>query len=252
MSQTTAFDQTEFDLAYPDGVENNYWTIARNRLLLSTIRRNGLAGENWIEVGCGRGVVVRHLRENGVACRGVELADVKPLADVATAVAVNQDARALPPSERAAYTGLLLLDVIEHLEVPEQFLSDLLEHLPNVQHVLVTVPARAEIWSNYDEFYGHFRRYDPALLKETLRAVGLTPRKTRYFFHALYPAARALLSLQKERAVKIAAPTGWQKPLHRLIAAGFMVESALLPGFVRGTSLLCLTGRAVDTPHRQR
>ena len=35
------------------------------------------------------------------------------------------------------------------------------------------MPARQEIWTNYDEFYGHFRRSDlPALRKEVEAAGG--------------------------------------------------------------------------------
>jgi hypothetical protein len=31
MSQTaTEFSRTQFDHAYPDGIENNYWNVARN------------------------------------------------------------------------------------------------------------------------------------------------------------------------------------------------------------------------------
>ena len=78
------------------------------------------------------------------------------------------DARQLEVAQRNEVRTILLLDVIEHLEDPVAFLAELRSHFPALRHLLLTVPARQELFSNYDEFNGHFRRYDPALLRELL------------------------------------------------------------------------------------
>jgi len=236
----TEFNQQEFDLAYPPGVEFNYWTVARNRILWSTLARQHWLDGAWLEVGCGRGIVLQFLRERGLNARGVELAPVEPLSTVAAHVITGQDVCTLPPEDRARPTGLLLLDVIEHLPDPVGFLRRLRESLPAVRRWLITVPAHPELWSNYDEFYGHQRRYTAQILEQQLTDAGLRPRHTRHFFHALYPAARLLLSSGRSRAVKISAPPPWQRPLHRLLGWGFQLESRLLPGSWPGTSLMCL------------
>jgi len=239
----TAFDQAEFDLAYPDGVERNYWSVARNRILHSAIVRAGLADLDWIEVGCGRGQVVKYLRSKNIRSTGVELADVRPLSGIEHAVFANMDATALP--DRGRFTGLMLLDVIEHIEDPIGFVRLLKTAYPNIRHLLVTVPARQEVWSNYDEFYGHFRRYDCSSLGREIGAMGFRPRHMHYFFHALYPAGRAVLALTGRRQVRVSAPHSWQRMLHRALGEAFYWENKVLPGSLPGTSLLCLA----DTAH---
>lgn len=235
---TTAFNQTEFDLAYPDGVEHNYWSVARNAILHSTISSAKLDQVKWIEVGCGRGQVVKYLRSRGIDTTGVELADVKPLAGIETHALTNTDASTLPGKER--FQAMMLLDVIEHIEDPKAFVRFLLGHYPNVRHLLVTVPARQEIWSNYDEFYGHFRRYSLQSLDKEVRDMGLVPARLHYFFHALYPVGRAVMALSGNRELKVSAPRGWERLLHRLIGSAFALESRIVPGNFAGTSLLCL------------
>jgi hypothetical protein len=133
---STEFNQPEFDLAYPPGVEFNSWTVARHHILGRALaRRRWLEGE-WLEVGCGRGIVLQFLRARGLEVRGVELA----------------------LAERSRPGGVVLLDVIEHLPDPVAFLQRLGESLPNVRRWVITVPAHPELWSNDNEFSGHPRR----------------------------------------------------------------------------------------------
>ncbi|MFN7768222.1 MAG: class I SAM-dependent methyltransferase [Planctomycetaceae bacterium] len=137
---STEFNQPEFDLAYPPGVEFNSWTVARHHILGRALARRRwlegvwLAGE-WLAVGCGRGIVLQFLRARGLEVRGVELA----------------------LAERSRPGGVLLLDVIEHLPDPVAFLQRLRESLPNVRRWVITVPAHPALWSK-NKFYGHPRR----------------------------------------------------------------------------------------------
>lgn len=236
----TEFSEQEFDLAYPPGVEFNYWTVARNRILWHALTRQRWVDQRWMEVGCGRGIVLQDLRRRGLEVQGVELAPVVPLPEVAAHVITGRDVCDLPASDRARPQGVLLLDVIEHLPDPAAFLGRLRDALPAVTRWLITVPAHPELWSNYDEFYGHHRRYTATLLHEQLRTARLRPLVTRHFFHLLYPAARLLLATRRQRAVRVAAPPQWQRPLHQILGWGFALESRLLPGSWPGTSLMCL------------
>ncbi|CAA0098534.1 Uncharacterised protein [Halioglobus japonicus] len=162
----TTFSDQQFELCYPEGIQFHWWNIARNRLLASILQRE--AGDNsvFLEVGCGRGPVVKGLREYGLNVHGVELADVQPIEGMQSFVDSGIDACDLPLERRSEITGLLLLDVIEHLPDPEQFLSKLVDSFPNLSVVIITVPTRKEIWSNFDDFYGHYRRYTLEMLNE--------------------------------------------------------------------------------------
>lgn len=236
----TEFSQNEFDLAYPPGVEYNYWTVARNHVLWNTLRTHNWTHKKWIEVGSGRGIVLKHLRKKGVPVHGVELAPVAPLPEIAEYLESGRDICDCPADQRSEFEGVLLLDVIEHLPEPVSFLSQLRASLPNTRHWIITVPACPELWSNYDEFYGHHRRYSPEVLEDQLRQSGLRPIETRYFFHSLYPAARLLLGSGRKREIAIKAPEVWQRPIHQILGLGFYWESRLFPNRWPGTSLMCV------------
>jgi hypothetical protein len=195
----------------------------------------GPANPVVLDVGCGRGLTVDFLRKAGVDCHGVELAGVEPLPGVRAFVSTAQDAFTLPEELRRRVTVLLLLDVVEHLPAPEEFLLGCVQHFPSLSRLIVTVPARAELWSNYDDFYGHLRRYDRQALQALIRPVASRGADAGYFFHALYPVMRAQLAVSSERPVAQQAPR-WPWP-HRVAARVFDLEQRLLPAGWYGTSL---------------
>ncbi len=235
----TAFDESQIQSAYPDGIERHYWHIVRNRVLEYWLERLNLGGKRLLEVGCGKGLVVRHLVQKGFDCDGVELARVSPLPDIRDRIQTGRRAEDLSSDARASVRALLLLDVIEHLPDPEEFLAALTRVFPSVSHVLVTVPARAELWSHWDDYYGHYRRYDiPALRRLADHVPGIRLTGARYFFHLLYVPIRLVNLIRRKRSVVVTAPGGLARLLHSLLARLFLAEYHLLPGRLRGASLI--------------
>ena len=235
----TEFEPEQFALCYPPGIENHYWTAARNHIVEHELKAAGLEQPSILEIGCGRGVVILHLRKKGYYCRGVELANVAPIESVSDFVYTGIRATELPAAERESFNTLLLLDVIEHLPDPPAFLSKLKAAFPNVRRIIITVPARAELWSNYDSFYGHYRRYDLETVREVIHGAGGTVLSLRYFFHVLYLPARLTLALFHRRSVKIEAPRNGMKAVHYLISRLFVAEFFVLPSRIWGTSIIC-------------
>ena len=188
-----------------------------------------------LDVGCGRGLTVDFLRKGGIDAHGVELAAVEPVPAVRPFVHAAQDAFTLPEELRRRVTVLLLLDVVEHLPAPEAFLAGCAAHFPALARLVVTVPARRELWSNYDDFYGHLRRYDRGSLRDLLQPVGTRSAESGYFFHALYPVLRVQLAAAAGRPLGHQPPR-WQWP-HRVAARLFDLEQRILPRKWYGTSL---------------
>jgi hypothetical protein len=141
--------------------------------------------------------------------------------------------------EREQVSDVLLLDVLEHLEHPEKLLAGLRATFPRLRRILVTVPARAELWSNYDERFGHFRRYDKLGLERLLEGQsGFHVETCRYFFRALYPAMRGAALLPAGRATVVRPP---QLPVvHLLFARLLTLTDRLLPSTWYGSSLLAV------------
>jgi len=46
---TTEFSDDQFDQAYPDGIENHWWILARNRIVTSVIKK--IVGAVVLDVG---------------------------------------------------------------------------------------------------------------------------------------------------------------------------------------------------------
>lgn len=98
------------------------------------------------------------------------------------------------------------------------------------------MPARPEIWTNYDDYYGHHRRYTRSSLEKEANKAGLETVDVGYLFHSLYLAARAVKLLGKDRRVKEETP---QNPwVHRALARVLRAESRLLPSALPGTTVL--------------
>ena len=232
----TEFSDDQYDLAYPDGIENHWWILARNRIVTSVIKK--IADAVVLDVGCGRGIVVKYLRDKGIDCAGVELAEAKPVFSVRDFVRVGVDAWDLSLKERMRYNTILLLDVIEHVPDPAAFLNRLSEGFPNLSHFIITVPACQELWSNYDEYYGHYKRYSIESLKSIFISLGVDCTMGSYFFHLAYPVGWIAAHLAKKRETKLHAPRGIGKWLHKLISGIMIFDYYILPARLPGMSAL--------------
>lgn len=235
------FDPEQFALSYPDGIHRHWWQVARNHIVERMLRRIATPETPVLDVGCGRGIVVHHLKGRGQRCHGVELASSTPYPGVEADITVGTAAEDLPTSLRAEIEVALLLDVIEHLPAPEAFLGQLAEALPALRRVLITVPARPEAWSNYDRVFGHYRRYTRAMIDDLAGQLGWQKRACRYFFHQLYWLARLLTRLTGERPIQIRTPApGPMSWLHRAVGWSQILEAGLVPRGCRGLSLIAV------------
>jgi len=234
----TAFEQEQYDLAYPDGIENHFWNLSRNNIILRKLKNKKQS--KILDIGCGRGITVEYLRNEGFDCYGCDISSGKAISkNISQYLSFKQDAFDLDIDLRKSIDTILLLDVVEHLEDVETFINKLLHSFHNLSYLIITVPARQELWSNYDVFYGHYLRYNNNTLKSQLIKCDLSITKTSYFFKALYLPSLLLMILKKKRSLIINAPkTMFQIIAHKALAMFFFLEEWILPNKLIGTSLL--------------
>jgi SAM-dependent methyltransferase len=227
MKAETHFSAEQRRLAYPSGYEAHYWHDAKRRIVDRLL--DGIGAGPILDLGCGDGAYVRHLRAIGREAFGMD----RPLAGRAEFLFEGELAD-LPRATAARVRTLLLSDVLEHLDPERDLLRDCRRRLPALEHIVLTVPARQELWSNYDRYYGHFRRYSLDALRAVLSGEGLRVARCGYFFHLLY--LPAWLFARLGRSLALAVPANAARPLHRALGWLLAAESRWLPDAWLGTS----------------
>lgn len=246
---SSAYSSEQFGDNYPIGMENHYWIDARNRILRRHIQHFFTPSDVILDVGCGTGVVVDYLTKQGIPCYGVELGCPTITCTSKERIHTGCSVRDLPDEFRKSITSVLLLDVLEHLNNPDDLLSEIRASLPNVKKAIVTVPARKELWSNYDEHFGHYLRYSRSQLQGLIEANGGTVASMRYFFHGLYLPMLLVSKLGLQRTTTNTTPT--RLGIHRGIASLFALEERILSGRILGASLIAHV-MWLDSPLRTR
>ena len=247
---SSILDEEQRDLAYPPGTEFHFWNQSRCHILfdkLPPLDPDALV----IDVGCGPGATVKYLRAKGLDAIGCDLAAYRePDPELAPHVHYAQDAFDLPVETRRRVKLVLLLDVLEHMEDPESFLSRCIEGFENLEHVLLMMPARSELWTGFDDYYGHVRRYDGPSLRALCGEARLEISAMGYCFHGLYLAVGASKLLWRSRTIGV-------KPIahhwaHGLLARLFHLEEKLLPGSLPGTTIWATTSVASRSARSER
>lgn len=244
-ARPTTFTGEKYANAYPEGIERHYWNLARHHHIARLLRRAPGSGGLVLDIGCGRGITVEYLRGHGFDCRGSELSDVAIPAHLQAHCTSSSDAFALPEELRGRVGAILLLDVLEHLEDPAAFLDRCVTSFPLLQSLVVTVPARMELWSNYDDYYGHKTRYDLPSLQALGAREGLKVAEIGYFFHTLYPPLRLVNAFLGRRAIRYSAPR--LAFVHWLLARGLVADS-FLPRRWYGSSIAAILHRVKVMP----
>ncbi|MDP2483309.1 MAG: class I SAM-dependent methyltransferase [Candidatus Palauibacterales bacterium] len=233
----TEFNPDQFSHIYPDGIERHWWHIARSAIVARELTRL-CPGRPVLDIGCGRGVTLSHLRRRGIEAYGVEPADVAPVSGTGAWIYRGARAEDLDRAERDRFSVVTLLDVIEHLSDPVEFLEAVASRYANLEHVIVTVPACPELWTNYDEYNGHFRRYEPAMIEELAHSLDWTLVRQRFFFRSLYFPIRVVARRTGRRSTRIRAPDGLAVAAHRALARLLLMEYRLPLGSLPGSSII--------------
>lgn len=116
-----------------------------------------------LDVGCGWGVTLKYLEKAGHEVWGLDVGiDALNLLDEPGRRLILGDVEngRIPEEMEGKFDAVLALDVLEHLDFPENALKNLIKLTRPGGLIMVTVPAMMELWSEFDEIQGHRKRYE--------------------------------------------------------------------------------------------
>lgn len=220
------------------------------RLLDDYLPPNVGASRRLLDVGCGTGTMLIHLKRYGCTYgvdmdhEAVGFCKERDLHTVAQATAENL------PFEDGAFDLVTFLDVLEHIPDQDSALAEARRIIRPGGFLMVAVPAYRFLWGAQDEVSQHQRRYTARQLKERITAAGLEVRRLTYFNTVLFPPIAAIRLFR--RAVPQARSTDSDfnfpapGPLNAVLGAVFGSESAIVAraNMPFGVSILCLAEKA--------
>jgi SAM-dependent methyltransferase len=209
------------------------WEVSRSAFFRRLLEEyGGTAATSVLDVGAGDAWFAQRLLEvlpNGATmhCWDINYSaeDVED-PDLSPGLVLTPE---LPPGR---FDGILMLDVVEHVEDDIGFVRDLVDgSLAPGGWALVSVPAYQSLFTAHDTALKHFRRYSPAQCRQVLEAAGLKIEREGSLF-------QSLLALR-----------GAQKLKERLTGPGPSSEQGI-GGWNGGESLTRITTGVLDAEGR--
>lgn len=188
--------------------DSHWWFHSRTLALLGVLDRTVGPGERPVlDVGCGAGNMMHHLRRYGPVV-GVD-PNPKPLAIARErGYDVREASGDALPFEAERFGLVAALDTLEHCPDDGAVLRECQRVLQPVGWLLVTVPAFMWLWTHNDVLNAHHRRYTTGGLRDRLRTAGFRMRYLTYNNFFVFPMAASLLLLRRltERRADLASP----------------------------------------------
>src|SRR5262249_42889993 len=231
-------------------VHRHPWWRARADLTIALLRRMGIHPPSRVlDAGCGWGVTLSRLERSGYRAAGMDISRraLEKLDQPGRDLVEADLAKDLPP-EFSPFDAVLALDVIEHLDDDRSAVANLGRLARPGGVVVVSVPARPDLFSEFDALQGHRRRYVPETLRAAFQGSGMTIERLFCWGAWLVPLLRrqrsriktdrgAALSENCRRYLRIPP---W--PLPWLLRLAFRLEQApaLAGALGTGTSLFAV------------
>jgi 2-polyprenyl-3-methyl-5-hydroxy-6-metoxy-1,4-benzoquinol methylase len=216
--------EKEYVHKYAELYHHHWWWRAREEIIMDTLRRAFGANPRLriLDIGCGDGLFFDRLSEFGTV-EGLETE-----ADAVNPANPHRSKIHLCGLEEfspdASYDLALLLDVLEHVEDPAEYLRLALSKLSSGGKALITVPAFSFLWTTHDDLNHHRARYSKSSFRKVAEAAGMAIEEQRYLFHWVYFAKMLVRAKEAVFGSKPKPPDVPWGPANSMLRAGTVAE----------------------------
>jgi SAM-dependent methyltransferase len=230
--------------------ESHWFFVARRRILSRLLDEilDGARNPRILDVGCGTGATMGFLERYGEVT-GVDISPqaVKYAREQGRARLCLADGAHLPFVE-GSFDLVTALDLLEHLEQEPVGLGEMWRVLKKGGRLLAVVPAFAFLWSDFDKFSGHYRRYTSSELRDKVEHAGFEITRLSYFNTLLFPFVWGVRRFKSFAGRWKAFRSDLEVPtpgLNSLLAGIFSLEGGLMArcDFPFGVSLICIAAK---------
>ena len=159
-----------------------------------------------MEIGCSAGYCLQALSSAFPRARLIgadyPLPSIARLAEKQTDIPLIQFDLSRCPLPDDCCDAVVLLQVLEHIENDGAAMGHLFRIVKPGGIVIIEVPAAPHLYDAFDEYAGHFRRYDMASLEKLARSAGFSTVDRSHLGFLLYPAFWITKRLNQWRAPK--------------------------------------------------
>lgn len=155
--------------------ETHFWFQHRNEIVLWAYEKFFPDSRSFFELGCGTGFVLSAIEKKfpevkiyggEIHTKGLSFAQRR----VTKAAFFQLDARNIPFEEEFDVIGAF--DMLEHFQEDEGAIRQIYKATKTGGGILLTVPQHPFLWSSFDEFFHHVRRYTSKELKSKIEGAG--------------------------------------------------------------------------------
>lgn len=224
---------------------HHFWIQARFNALKRHLKNINLSGKSLFEVGCGNGLIINQFEQAyGATVDGCDL-NLFALKQAKTQRGKLYCLNIFehPKFLQKKYDGVLLMDVIEHIDDDSTFLRAAIQYVNDEGLVLINVPAINHFFSKYDVAAGHKRRYDKEMMRKLLTENNIEPLVISYWGLSLVPIVLLRKLLLKITGSKNIIKNGFKPPnelMNRLFKVMLSTETGIIKSPWIGTSLIAV------------
>lgn len=200
------------------------------------------------EIGCGGGGMISYLGRYGLAIgvdiydKTLELCRKRKILHLCQADALNL------PFLNNRLDIVCAFDLVEHIDDDLSALREFFRVCKKGGRVFISVPANKLLWSGFDEFDYHRRRYNRRELQFKVKEAGFTIEKLSYTMAILFPLIfivrkrRRMLARDREICLDRSDLERPNRLINKLLALILRLEARLIKiiNFPFGPSLICI------------